>query len=458
MITLDLLIPVCALVAAVLSLFLVEKYRGGTRWVGVSTLFAASMLGGYLFPLVPYLEGTDYHSISYPTAVDVERSVGSALWLAAMGAAAFALGWTVISRRKQRPVGVFVPTVLRRHHFRALSILLTLFGLGLFALGVVAAGGVNAVLEGLNDRVRAFEGLNYLFQSIYLLLAVALVWFARLLGDPQPLWQQRMFWLYLLVTFVLMGSLGNKSTIFVAVVAFVVMYDEGRKRIGVLVAAISGCSLILAIIAYGLIARQYLVSGAIVTITDWDVESIWKLIELEMGGHLIQLQMLTLLVDRMPGTLDWQYGLTLLSLLTMPIPRAIWPDKLLPATGPVTEAFYPGLRELWGTTIPPGMIGEFFMNFGLIGVPVGMFLAGAGYAILRKRWLRRRNTSSLIAYAFMLALLPHYVRGELVSPTILFLVIFIPASFLLRVAKVESHGGRSAPRPAKPLGEQSEGR
>jgi len=84
---------------------------------------------------------------------------------------------------------------------------------------------------------------------------------------------------------------------------------------------------------------------------------------------------------------DYKYGETiLLAPISMLIPRFLWPSKPNVAIGrefgvtfdlvPVGDAH---------TQIAPTVIGEFYWNFHIPGVIVGMFLMGAAY-----RWLYLR--------------------------------------------------------------------
>jgi hypothetical protein len=194
---------------------------------------------------------------------------------------------------------------------------------------------------------------------------------------------------------------------------------------------------IVGLTTYAIFTREYLVTGALQSIERLDIANLTTAVQVELGGNFIQLQTLSFLIEGMGERLDWQLGKTPLSLLTMPVPRAFWPDKPLPATGPFTSAFFPGLYEGSGTTIPPGIIGEMYMNFGSLGVAVGMFLFGTLYGSVAARWRKRQDDESLLAYALLVALLPLYIRGESVSVTVTFLLIFFPAVAIIRYSKMK---------------------
>lgn len=76
------------------------------------------------------------------------------------------------------------------------------------------------------------------------------------------------------------------------------------------------------------------------------------------------------------GIVDFQHGRTLWPALVWFVPRALWPDKPVMSVG----GWYAMTVLGWGSggeaalTLP----GDFYLNFGLAGVLVGMFLYGLG--------------------------------------------------------------------------------
>jgi oligosaccharide repeat unit polymerase len=404
-------------------------------WVGAAPVFAASMLCGFVLPLGPYLEGIDGFTLRFPILLSDPTSVRRALNLAAWGALAFGAGFLAVPRLADANPARAV-SVWRADRFAVAATSMSLAGLLLFGIGVALLGGLSALFAALGDRLRQFEGKNYFFQAIVVHLSVALVWFVRLLRDGRAPLKAPGFAVFLSVAFTLVGLLGNKSTLFVAVVALAVIYARLRRALTLPIALLGAAALIVGLTIYALFAREYLVTGALQSIDQFDAASIWRVVQVELGGNFIQLQTLSILIDQMPGTLDWQMGKTPLALVTMPVPRVLWPGKPLPATGPFTDAFFPGLYDSGGTTIPPGLLGEWYMNFGQVGVVLGMLAFGVLYGWLAARWRRLRDDASLLAYALMVGLLPHYVRGEMVSATVAFLLIYLPAYALLRVSEI----------------------
>lgn len=186
---------------------------------------------------------------------------------------------------------------------------------------------------------------------------------------------------------------------------------------------------------YAIYVREYMVLKEFVTLDTSNIglESLLGVIMREVNANFMQLQVLTVLVENIPHAIPFQYGGTFLSLFTMPIPSSLYPSKPLPSTGVLTLALWPDRWFLQGTTMPPGLMGEMYMNFGSAGVFLGMIVFGSmfGYAYSR---IRRKNAepSSIILYALLVAMMAHYIRGEAVSPTVMYAIFSLPTLFALR--------------------------
>ncbi|MDI9636391.1 oligosaccharide repeat unit polymerase [Geitlerinema splendidum] len=73
-----------------------------------------------------------------------------------------------------------------------------------------------------------------------------------------------------------------------------------------------------------------------------------------------------------PNDVDFLYGSSYLAVLTLPVPRGLWPAKPSLIAGMVGETFFNV-----NVGMPPGSIGEAYWNFGLPGVLMVFFCFGA---------------------------------------------------------------------------------
>jgi len=133
------------------------------------------------------------------------------------------------------------------------------------------------------------------------------------------------------------------------------------------------------------------------------------------------------MLDVFPTDYDYLWGSSYMYVFISPIPRVLWPGK---PDAPVRSV----LRVIAGErAVQQGLaypnLGEFYVNFGLAGEIMGMFLFGF---LLRRAWMFvQRNANdpwALILYAMLLPFLVQVVsRGYFVQIAQEFAFIFGPA-------------------------------
>jgi len=101
-----------------------------------------------------------------------------------------------------------------------------------------------------------------------------------------------------------------------------------------------------------------------------------------------------------PNQVDYLYGSSYMALLTLPIPRAIWPEKPGLVAGRVGATFY---NSNFG--IPPGPVGEAYWNFGVPGVLIVFSLFGAFLKLLAETFIRHADQpAAIVPYVITLFL------------------------------------------------------
>lgn len=100
------------------------------------------------------------------------------------------------------------------------------------------------------------------------------------------------------------------------------------------------------------------------------------------------------ILETVPRLLGYQYGGTYLTWVVGPIPRSIWKNKPVMRIGGILGYAIFGTSQATG--IPPGGVGELYLNFGWIGLPLGMVLFGVFF-----RWF------------YIRVLLPSYIDREM---------------------------------------------
>jgi oligosaccharide repeat unit polymerase len=103
-----------------------------------------------------------------------------------------------------------------------------------------------------------------------------------------------------------------------------------------------------------------------------------------VNRNLLDISVTSKIYNEVPEQLEFQYGSTFLSLFVAPVPRTYWPSK--PAVNPgktIADELY-SFDPNSQAGVPPGIIGELFINFGILGVFTGLLLLGI---IIKKIYL-----------------------------------------------------------------------
>jgi oligosaccharide repeat unit polymerase len=127
-----------------------------------------------------------------------------------------------------------------------------------------------------------------------------------------------------------------------------------------------------------------------------------KIFESLVGNrNFLGIDKTALIIDAVPKKLPYRYGSTFLLWLAAPIPRTLWLEKPVISAGDIIgDELYLGQYGVVTGGVPPGIIGELYWNFGLVGVLGGMFLLGCFLNILYQsfRMYLWTNKNALMVY------------------------------------------------------------
>jgi oligosaccharide repeat unit polymerase len=392
--------------------------------------FAVLVFLGYVVPLHSIRSGYDVFSAEMRTPVgELEDLLPLAIGTLILAVAGFFSGFyraSAWSRARlsnvTAPARKFNPKYLGR-----VGGAFTAMALVMLSIGIHNIGGLSALLQGMgNHRLALFEGLYYFIVAPNMILAVVLVWWTYLLVKRTP-WTGR-FWLFTAATFCICALQGTKSLFVIVIIAGTVLYHRLYRRLRAST-LISGAFLLIVLIAsWNVVMREYLYVGRFVTL---DLDNLAgsgaDVVERQLTtNNFIQMQVLLTVVYYWPDASPYLYGSTYAAAVTAPVPRALWPEKPMTSPGVFTAAVWPRLWFVDKTSIPPGLIGEMYMNFGVWGAFPLSFLLGAGYGFADATARLRPSFSRLLFLALLIGTMPHYIRGELSSPSVLLLTIFLP--------------------------------
>jgi hypothetical protein len=395
-------VPAAFVMTAALGLFIAVRvvplvfYRPDYGWfhpLVFGTLFALPHL---LRETPAFVTGMQVHAaLPGRTPWELDRLYAYEMVLTALGTAFYYLGF-FIPRGPAVPRLRFPPVPHVRTRALAVVAVSTLV-LGAF---LARRGGLTAhMLSWARGRTVGLAGEGYWIAFAGLGTHAMFLWFAldrRAVRSP-------LFWTAALAvsasTFVASGSRGG--VIYPMLLAFMVWMFRERKipvaRGAVLLAM--GLTMLGALGA----VRHSTWSGRV----DWraaftsgpDAAGRDGATD-ELAARSLALRGTTAVLGRVPNDVSYLYGSSYVALLTLPVPRKLWPGKPVQVGGRMGQTFFNVQAGM-----PPGIIGEAYWNFGLLGIPLVFFAFGMFH-----RWLAR----------FMLA-----YRGEPVA-----MALYVTALFL----------------------------
>jgi len=157
-----------------------------------------------------------------------------------------------------------------------------------------------------------------------------------------------------------------------------------------------------------------------------------NLFGIDKTGHII---------EAVPRKMPYLLGRSFVSIVFAPIPRTTWIDKPPIHLGPIVGQDIYGTKDESGrgAGIPPGFVPELYMNFGLPGVMIGMFLLGMWlrfiYISFKPHILHNKNAALVyvtITYGFSFCLLGMEFAGAVIFIMKLLIPIFAALWFIGR--------------------------
>ena len=398
------------------------------------SVVAFCIVMGYLIPIRAFIAGEDYFSTIWRVQfADFGSALSSALKSVGLAVAAFSVAYGSTQRRRGSD---YTANLIRfqwsRRRLFVLSSMMTTTAIVMYVAGVSRVGGFTAIMDGLNNRTRLFQGNNIFFLPTVSMLAVSLTWYCYYATHSRR--PVILYWVYVLGSILLAATLANRATIAVFVMSMLVLHHRLVRPIRLAHACAVAALLLVAIALYGVFAREYLVLGYISSIggRESGVRELSEVVLRDIDGNFAQLQVLTAIQDASRSELPLQMGRTFGATLTLLVPSALWQAKPLTAAGVVTLNLWPAKWLYEGTTVPPGLIGELFLNFANAGVVVGMLVVGRAYGIVARRVQRSTvSPKDVLVYAISVGLLPHLIRGETGGPFVLMFMLVVPALILV---------------------------
>ena len=142
------------------------------------------------------------------------------------------------------------------------------------------------------------------------------------------------------------------------------------------------------------------------------------------GAYFIDPAKTAAIVDQVGRTEDLFWGSSFAAFIFAPIPRVIWPNKPDIRTGPYVAQVLFNFGSNSG--VPPGAIGEFYLNFSWFGIVAGMMLLGMFCALIWRRHLFAEDQRfTLIRFAFWMMAAIFFLAVEFSAAIVIFIKYFI---------------------------------
>ena len=249
----------------------------------------------------------------------------------------------------------------------------------------------------------------------------------------------------LVVTWFLLA--GRKSLLFELILGIFILQHYLRRRIRgrVLVAAVVPALVLVSLAfyfkAYGFrthsIEEQYSQRPAVAAVVDPLLSRSYDFDAAEM------------ILAKTKSVDDYRLGSTLDELLWFYIPRQWWPSK------PQSFSFTFG-TEFFGAVSPnvsyaPSMMGELYLNFGVIGVMAGFYLLGVALRACYEGLALRKTQLTAVLYTIVLFRLTNMIEGPIAGHVEFLLAEFLPVAVLIGWNGFAASNGSTAGRaPVSP--------
>lgn len=336
-------------------------------------------------------------------------------------------------------LGVPRVTFSQPRHLSRKVLLAVIFSAVVFAAYMQTRGGIVAHLVSWG-RGRSIELAGQFYWDFFIQFGVVacLIW----LAIDRKAHLQVIFWgcagTLLLIAFLTSGS--RSIVIYYIILGLLVWQLRERKIAGVkLMIAVFISLVILSVLGEFRNSTSKFERGI-----DWDIMTQFFQTESIFGSATGELQERSgagngtfPILALVPDEVGFLYGSSYLAVLTLPIPRVLWPEKPGLVGGLVGDTFFAG--SSFG--VPPGPTGEAYWNFGIAGVLVVFFLFGVFHKWLAMAFRKYAGEPvALVPYVLTLYLfkpsgpgLHHWLYSLI--PTIIILYAVGAISFRRRVKK-----------------------
>jgi len=364
-------------------------------------------------------------------------SLNTALVIAILGYLCFYIGFML-------PMGARLSQVIPKIGFEWKSSKLIFVSIGLMLISTISSlytvfssGGLINHLSQLATRrmlylnrgfLIAFDDLSFL--NLYIVFAY---WLDTKKG------KLLLFFSSLVVLFVLIIH-GSRISFFVILITLLSIYIYKGNKVPFRHIILFSILISAWAVLYGAYTREILPYGGLVygSLKSSEIVNVSSFISylLQFWDRLSRLNFdslsrLIFVLPQVPSEINFLYGRSFLGIMTYFIPRVIFPSKPLPIGMLFTQTFYP-ITYSNGSGVTPSLLVDFYWNFGVLGIIIGMLCFGI---FIRTFVKYTENSKYQTGAVVILAIISSQIFGWLKSgsdtPTQATLILIIPWVIIL---------------------------
>jgi len=250
-------------------------------------------------------------------------------------------------------------------------------------------------------------GLSFARTAFWLLFTF---WLSQ--GASWGLWRKLFLVFYLAISLIFTSLAGLRWPILQFFMVPAVVFHYLAKRISILKAIV-----LVMVLAIGLGELEFFRSTGVVV----DPVTRLPILLQKFIVSFLSFENFVQVVRFIPAQVDFLYGRPYLYLTLAFIPRVIWPDKPIFTDQLLTSAILPAGPELNTFTV----LGDFYANFYIVGIILGMFLWGILWRAIYSYLLRNQhNPSAVVIYAATITMGIPTIRSNIIE-FIFFMAMYI---------------------------------
>jgi oligosaccharide repeat unit polymerase len=372
----------------------------------------------YLMTAGSLTDSEIFAALNPAVAVDYAWAVGYAV----LGLLSFHAGyWTMKSRLCETSRSGECGTHWSSTRVTRVMILGGLWALASLVAGVFAAGGVAGTLANVGRLREVTAGYAYaLLGTAFFPIGAIVLLVDHLLGHSRAFWVA----CFCLMSVGYSALLGNRTGMFAIVVSCIIVYAyihgiRSYWRSAVWLIAI-GLVLVPTIVLWGVAREQSTSFTDVVRIANLVLDQDPRLLYAQTLNEFSAVDSFAAVLHGGPSIFPFQYGKTYLDVLLFLVPRTVWPDK--------PKAFSTAVGDYVtedSNDVPPGVIGELYVNFHGFGVVAGMFFLGWLMGFIHHHAVNG-SFGALAMYAFLIPYFGVFLSRNFLGGGILLLTTVTP--------------------------------